>query len=133
MRHIRYDARPCARRCEAARCGGAGAGGYGYTANPARGRKEMYGKRTARRAVLGLAALVSLVTACASGSAAAGGRGGLTVRVTNDLVPPASITVWITNELGSRRRLGTVAPDAQQQFASSPISQSLEHRLIAEA
>jgi len=93
----------------------------------------MYGKRTARRAVLGLAALVSLVTACASGSAAAGGRGGLTVRVTNDLVPPASITVWITNELGSRRRLGTVAPDAQQEFAYSPISQSMEHRLIAEA
>jgi len=91
----------------------------------------MHGKRTARKLVLGLAAL--MVTACASGTAGAGGSGGLRVRVTNDLVPPASITVWITNEMGSRRRLGTIAPDAQQEFSYSPVSQSMEHRLVAEA
>src|SRR5690606_9688858 len=95
----------------------------------------MRGKRTVRTTVrtlvLGLAALVA--TACASGGAATGGSGGLAIRVTHDLVPPASITVWITNEMGSRRRLGTIAPDAQQEFSYSPISQSMEHRLVAEA
>jgi hypothetical protein len=55
------------------------------------------------------------------------------VRVTNDLVPPAQITVWIQSEMGSRRRLGTLQPDQKGEFSYVPASRGLEHRLTAEA
>jgi len=88
------------------------------------------------RSTVAAACLALVLAACASG----GNRGGagadsgraLAVRVTNDLVPPAQITVWILSEMGSRRRLGTVQPDQQGEFSYVPVSRGLEHRLAAE-
>ena len=86
-----------------------------------------------------LFAFVGLAAACAS----SGGGGGadttmqpagntVTIRVTNDMIPPAAITVWIAPETGSRRRLGTIEPSRQGTFSFSPGIRSMDHRLVAE-
>ncbi|HEY8469849.1 MAG TPA: hypothetical protein VIL18_09410 [Longimicrobiales bacterium] len=89
------------------------------------------------RGLVAAGCLALVLAACASGGAgggagAAAGR-ALTVRVTNDLVPPAQITVWILSEMGSRRRLGAVQPNQKGEFSYVPASRGLEHRLSAEA
>jgi len=103
-----------------------------------RGKGKPMGKiGTVRRLVTaGCAAVV--LAACAS-SGAGGDAGGtergraLTVRVTNDLVPPAQITVWMLSETGGRRKLGTVQPNQEREFSYVPAGRGLEHRLSAEA
>lgn len=57
---------------------------------------------------------------------------GITIEVNNDLVPPASITVFIVPETGSRRRLGSVAPGGRESFNYTPMAVGLDHRLVAE-
>jgi hypothetical protein len=95
--------------------------------------------RLLRSSFFALASLV--ITACASG-----GGGGetqtqapaqptgntISIRVTNDIVPPTSITVWMVPEQGSRRRLGTLEPNGQGTYTFSPGIRSMEHRLTAE-
>jgi hypothetical protein len=63
----------------------------------------------------------------------AGGGGGIAVQVTNDVVPPTSITVWMVPETGSRRRLGTISPNGQDTFNYNPAIRSMEHRIVAQA
>ncbi|HEX7089518.1 MAG TPA: hypothetical protein VF192_05240 [Longimicrobiales bacterium] len=89
------------------------------------------------RGLVAAGCLALVLAACASGGNGGGARTdpgrALAVRVTNDLVPPAQITVWIVSEMGSRRRLGTVQPDQKGEFSYVPVSPGLQHRLIAEA
>lgn len=58
---------------------------------------------------------------------------GVAFQVTNDLVPPTSITVWLVPETGSRRRLGTLDPNGAQTFTYSPGDRSMDFRLQVEA
>ena len=89
-----------------------------------------------RRSILAVG--IFALSACAS-SGTAGGEGGgaisgdaVAVTINNDIVPPASVTVWMVPENGGRRRLGTVNPNGQQTFNFSPGVRSMEHRLVAE-
>lgn len=103
------------------------------------GEKPMKHARRIRRALTLAGALV--VGACASGGstpgaepagAQTGGGDQVAVQVRNDIVPPATITVYIAPETGSRRRLGTIPPNGQQTFTYNPGIRSMEHRLVAE-
>lgn len=86
----------------------------------------------------GLVAALLVVAACASGSGEsgettqAGARGDVAIDVNNDLIPPASITVFIVPETGSRRRLGSVGPGGRETFSYLPAVASMDHRLVAE-
>lgn len=96
--------------------------------------------RRIRRAFTLAGALV--VAACASGGGSTpgaepaavqtGGGNQVAFQVRNDIVPPATITVYIAPETGSRRRLGTIPPNGQQTFNFNPGIRSMEHRLVAE-
>jgi hypothetical protein len=86
-----------------------------------------------------LAAAFFALSGCAS-SGTTGGEGGdaisgdaVAITINNDLVPPASVTIWMVPENGGRRRLGTVNPNGEQTFNFSPGVRSMEHRLVAEA
>jgi len=91
-----------------------------------------------RNAVVTSAFLV--LAACSSASTATGaapapgggGGGGVAIQITNDVVPPTTITVWIVPETGSRRRLGTVSPNGRQTFRFNPGIASMDHRLLAQ-
>lgn len=90
--------------------------------------------RLARHAVTVCAVL--LAAGCASSGSTAEGTdavdpNAVAVTVNNDLVPPASITVWMVPETGSRRRLGTISPNGQDTFSFSPTSAG-EYRILAE-
>ncbi len=87
--------------------------------------------------------LIGLTMACASGGASTETEtaaratpqvtgNAISIRVTNDLVPPTIITVWIAPETGSRRRLGTVQPNGQGTFTFIPDIRSMEHHLVAD-
>ena len=82
--------------------------------------------------------VLSAATCASSGSSGGvaespqGGANTVTIRVTNDMIPPTPITVWIIPETGSRRRLGTIEPNQQATFSFSPGIRSMEHRLVAE-
>jgi hypothetical protein len=85
-----------------------------------------------------LTSMVLFAVSCASRGSPAneagltGAGSGVAIQVTNDLVPPNAIAVWIVPETGSRRRLGTIQPNGTQTFTFSPISASMDHRLQAE-
>ena len=85
---------------------------------------------------LGLAAVFALGCASSGGTegADAGGdtAGGIAVTVTNAVVPPAAITLWIVPQTGSRRRLGTIQPNQQGTFNFTPTVPAIEHTLQAE-
>lgn len=93
---------------------------------------------TARFAWQSAAVCVLLLTAgCASsGSTAAeadaADPNAVAITVVNDLVPPATITIYAVPETGSRRRLGTVTPNGRQTFTFSPVDVAGEYRLVAE-
>lgn len=90
------------------------------------------------RSALGVGVLI-LLAACSSATSSAnsgtpsGGGNSVAIRVTNDIVPPTSVTVWMVPETGSRRRLGTISPNGQQTFNFTPNLRSMDHRLMAEA
>ncbi len=98
--------------------------------------------RKTRLAHSRLLALLSLgLAACASG--AGGGAGEvsaeaeptddqISVQVTNDLVPGRTVVVWMVPETGSRRRLGSISPNARGSFNYLPVARSGEYRLVAE-
>ncbi len=88
-------------------------------------------------------ALLAFVGLAAAACASSGGGGAadttmqpagntVTIRVTNDMIPPTPITVWIAPETGSRRRLGTIEPSRQGTFTFTPGIRSMDHRLVAE-
>jgi len=98
--------------------------------------------RKTRLAHSRLLALLSLgLAACASG---AGGRAGevsadaeptgdqISVQVTNDILPGRTVVVWMVPETGSRRRLGSVSPNARGSFNYLPGARSMDYRLVAE-
>ncbi len=98
--------------------------------------------RKTRLAHSRLLALLSLgLAACASG---AGGRAEevsaeaeptgdqISVQVTNDIVPGQTVVVWMVPETGSRRRLGSIPPNARGSFNYLPGARSMDHRLVAE-
>jgi hypothetical protein len=99
------------------------------------GRKDM--KRSSVIRFVGCFA-VALLAACSSTPSADAGAGGgadpsaIQVQVTNAVVPPVSITVWMQPETGSRRRLGNIAPNGQATFSYNPSATGSEHRLVAE-
>jgi hypothetical protein len=82
-------------------------------------------------------AFMALVACSSTGSGGADtgtpSAGGVAVQVTNDVVPPTTVTVWIVPETGGRRRLGTISPNGQQTFNFNPGITSMEYRLVAEA
>ena len=67
-----------------------------------------------------------------AGAAGSGATGGITVTVTNAVVPPAAITLWMVPQTGSRRRLGTIQPNQQGTFTFAPTVPAIEHTLQAE-
>jgi len=87
---------------------------------------------------------LTLAGALAAASCASAGSGSpaadtaqpasdqVTFQVRNDIVPPATITVYIAPETGSRRRLGTIPPNGQDTFSFLPGIRSMEFRLVAE-
>jgi hypothetical protein len=84
-----------------------------------------------------LAGAFIMLAACSSAGGGSGGGGapggsGVAIEVTNDVVPPTTVTVWIVPETGSRRRLGTISPNGVQTFNFNPGIRSMEHHLVAE-
>ncbi len=87
-------------------------------------------------------ALLSLgLAACASTGGGAGGEveegveatgDQISVQVTNDRVPGRTVVVWMVPQTGSRRRLGSVPPNATRNFKFSPRARDIDHRLVAE-
>ncbi len=45
---------------------------------------------------------------------------GISIQVTNDLIPGTSIVVWVVPEVGNRQRLGPVPPNGRRSFQYSP-------------
>ena len=82
--------------------------------------------------IVGAAACASSGSSGAAAEAPQGNANTVTIQVTNDMIPPTQITVWIVPETGSRRRLGSVEPSRQASFPFSPAIRSMDHRLVAE-
>lgn len=79
------------------------------------------------------------LTGCASGggggeAAAVPGVEGnrISVAINNDIVPGATVTVFIIPELGARRRLGAVGPNSRRTFQYSPTQRNLDYRLVGD-
>lgn len=87
---------------------------------------------------LSVALLTLGLAACATGSAGEAEAGAeatgdeIRVEIVNDLVPSASVAVWIVPETGSRRRLGSVTANGRQTFTYLPTVRSMDHRLVAD-
>ena len=89
-----------------------------------------------------VAFVMPALAACAGGGGGGGAQeagqtpapsgNAVSVRVTNDLVPPTPIPVWVIPETGSRRRLGTIEANGQGTFSFSPSVRGMEHRLMAQ-
>lgn len=87
------------------------------------------------RRLLALVA-VGVLVACSSGGGGAsaspepsGER--VSIRVSNDLIPPTDVVVWVVPETGSRWRLGSVRSNGQQSFNYAPTMRSALHYLLA--
>ncbi|MFW6331377.1 MAG: hypothetical protein ACOC3J_06595 [Gemmatimonadota bacterium] len=76
-----------------------------------------------------------LAAAVAFGACATTGGAGevdaITVEVENTLVPPAALTVYIVPEGGVRERLGSVSPNATENFTFRPGTAS-RYQFVAE-
>ena len=84
-----------------------------------------------------LAAVLVGLAACASSggestSAAKPTGDGISILVTNDITPPASIVVWVLTQNGLKRRLGTVPLNGRREFKYSPPSRGIPVQLLAE-
>jgi hypothetical protein len=81
---------------------------------------------------IGLVALVA-AGACASGERQASTGEDRTVQVTveNDLQPPTSVTVYIGEQIGTRRTLGDVGPLDTRTFSFELPSRTGNYRLVA--
>jgi hypothetical protein len=87
-------------------------------------------------------ALLSLgLAACASKGAGAGAEMSegaeasgdqISVEINNDLLPGRTVVVWMVPQTGSRRRLGSVPPNARRSFQYPPLARSTDHVLVAE-
>lgn len=88
------------------------------------------------RAPLALLALVVLLLsagACASTSQGDGNaEGRVAVRVENNLIPPAPITVWAQPRIGTRSMVGVVAPSETKLLSFNPVGAGSEYVLVAE-
>ena len=91
-----------------------------------------------KRAFVKLGLGIMLAMGCASSGGAEGAEAGsnagsgIPVTVTNAVVPPAAITVWMVPQTGSRRRLGTIQPNQQATFNFTVTSAAIEHTLQAD-
>lgn len=61
-----------------------------------------------------------------------GGGDAVALAVDNDVVPPASVTVYVVPESGGRQRLGVVNASASQTFNYRPPSPSMQFYLSGE-
>ena len=87
-----------------------------------------------------LGVLVILAVAGLAACASPGGGGtesveptgdGISIRVTNDMVPPMSVVVWAVPETGTRVRLGPLPPNGRRTFNYSPTLRSIPVHLLA--
>jgi len=80
-------------------------------------------------------AIAGLAACASSGEGATGGAEPsgdvISIRVTNDMIPPTGIVVWAVPESGSRRRLGPIPPNGRRSFNYSPILRSIQIYLVA--
>jgi hypothetical protein len=80
-------------------------------------------------------ALVGLTGCAASGGgqpdAAEPSGDGVSVQVSNDISPPASVVIWAVTENGMRRRLGPVPPNGRRSFNYDPQFRDQLVHLIA--
>jgi hypothetical protein len=88
------------------------------------------------RARFVLAALLLAITVSLSACASAAGRRSeaanrISVRVRNDLVVPSVLTVFIVDDLGTRRLLGNVPAGATTTLSYDPPLASGRYRLVA--
>jgi hypothetical protein len=87
-----------------------------------------------RSALASLLLVMVSLSACATGARGSGeasADGQITVRVNNNLTVPAEVTVFIVNELGSSRLLGSVPSNGSRSFQYSPTASSGRYHLVA--
>lgn len=97
-------------------------------------------RTTIRRPRLAMLLLALLAAAgCASGSGGWRGadtdvveEGAVAVTVNNNLVPPATLTIYIVSDTGTRRRLGAVSPSRTETFSFESSIATATYRLVAE-
>lgn len=102
-------------------------------------RFSFYAPHSARRAMLGGAVALGVVLAvsgCASGYSHRDHEGNaarISVRLTNDLSPPADVTVFAVSQDGIRNLLGDVPPNGHKLLhVPRAIFPGTSFRLVAE-
>lgn len=86
------------------------------------------------RAILRFPALLLavLLAACATaGNSSRAAGGDVVVRVDNNLIPPAALTVYMVSETGTRRLIGNVSPQQNATLSFDPLAASGRYRLVA--
>ncbi|MDB4948958.1 MAG: hypothetical protein JWM27_1607 [Gemmatimonadetes bacterium] len=80
-----------------------------------------------------LVVLAAAASACASGAAGsqAGSANSISVRVNNDLVVPSVLSVYILNDLGQRRLIGSVPSNGSTTLRYDASLSSGRYRLLA--
>ena len=86
-----------------------------------------------RSALASLLLVMVSLPACATGARASGEANdiAITVRVNNNLTVPGEVSVFIVNELGSSRLLGSVPAGGSRSFDYTPSASSGRYHLRA--
>jgi hypothetical protein len=88
------------------------------------------------RGLLLAAVLVGLAACASSGREATSGTepggDGISIRVNNDITPPASVVIWVLTRDGTRHRLGSVPLNGRREFKYAPSSRDIPVQLLAE-
>lgn len=81
-----------------------------------------------------LPVVLLLLAACTvGGTGSRAGPAAIVVRITNDLVPRVSLTVWMTSAAGTRTVLGGVAPGQTETLHFRDASYAGRYLLVAQA
>ena len=83
-------------------------------------------------ALVSILLLVAFVGGCASAGGAGAGEGGITVRVSNNLVPALTVSISAAIDGTAPVRLGTLISGAEQTFTYRPTLAAGTFRLIAD-
>lgn len=86
------------------------------------------------RHVLALVSVAAalLLVACASAGGGGGGGPEVAVRVENNLIPSAGLTIYAVPRVGGRRLLGSVSPSSTRTLTFNPVGDTGEYVFVAE-
>lgn len=79
-----------------------------------------------------LLAVVAVVLAACASTGGGGGGPEIAVRVQNDLIPSAGLTVYAVPRAGGRRLLGSVSPSSTSTLTFNPVGDTGEYIFLAE-